>query len=112
LAPLLVVAVVLVALTGCAKRIDGSAESIAARPVPSALRAYRDPVTGVFGPPLRSATLPNAASKTATVPRAPLQESAAPGGGRMVHLHGGFRSHVIAARSARGTAVSCAAGSR
>ncbi|HTA20160.1 MAG TPA: hypothetical protein VK989_12765 [Polyangia bacterium] len=110
----LALAIVLFASTGCGQRGAEPTTATAAGPAASALRAYRDPVTGAFGPPPAGApvTPPRASLNGTTATRAPLQEIAAPGGGRMVRLQGGFRSHVTAKRSPVGTAVSCAVVSR
>jgi hypothetical protein len=69
-----------------------------------AFRAYRDPNTGQFreAPPGAAPTPAPVAAPSA------LSEEDAPGGGRMIRLHGAFRSHFVATCGADGLAASCA----
>jgi hypothetical protein len=119
-------AVALFAFVGCVERAaepvatsaasstgSSTGSSTASSTASSGVRAYRDPVSGAFVPRPAGAPAapPRAALNGATLPRAPLQETAAPGGGRMVHLQGGFRSHVTATLAPGGLAVRCAVAS-
>lgn len=76
----------------------------------SGFRAFRDPVTGAFvkppppGPPAGGG--PQPAAPAAAAPA--FVETAAPGGGTMIHLHGAFKSDVEARVGARGAEVTCA----
>jgi hypothetical protein len=76
----------------------------AASPAPAAqaMRAYRDPATGLFGEP-PAAAAPPAGPRA----RLALTEETAPGGGRMIRLRGAYRSELVA--DGNGTAASCAA---
>jgi hypothetical protein len=106
----LLAASVLVGAAACGGRAPEAARRAPAPAVsaaPAALRAYRDPSTGAFvepAPGLASPQMP------ATAPAA-LVEEAAPRGGRMIRLHGAFRSHVGARVGAEGAGtVSCGTG--
>jgi hypothetical protein len=110
--PPLALAVALLTHSACSEH---SAERpVAAKITSSELRAYRDAKTGAFGPRPAgvSAMQPRAALNGTTAARAPLQETAAPGGGRMVHLQGSFRSHVTAKLAPTVTTVSCGLAAR
>jgi len=70
------------------------------------LKAYKDPVTGKFGPPpagvqssLPSATIKNRQSTTSVLKEVPIPGI---GGGTMVDLKGQFRKDLIATKDANG----------
>jgi hypothetical protein len=96
----------LAAATGaCEQPPVASRRAASPPPASQAMRAYRDPVTGLFGEP------PPAAAPVATPrARAVLTEEAAPGGGRMIRLHGAYRSEMVA--NGPGVTASCASTSR
>jgi hypothetical protein len=100
----LVSASLLVATGACARRaVDAPASAGGVRPT-EMFRAYRDPNTGQFRePPAGAVPTPGPA-----VAPSSLSEESAPGGGRMIRLHGAFRSHFVAASGADGLATSCA----
>jgi hypothetical protein len=79
-------------------------------PSPAALRVFRDPVTGAFVEPPAQPPGPAPLAPSAPVPA--LVETTAPGGGRMIQLHGAFRSDVTARAGAHGAEVSCARAGR
>jgi hypothetical protein len=101
----LVSASLLVGAGACARgAVDAPASGGVARPT-EMFRVYRDPNTGQFREP------PPGAAPTPGPGVAPssLSEENAPGGGRMIRLHGAFRSHFVAADGADGLKASCAA---
>ncbi len=91
----------LLAISGACARPPARAPVPPAAP---AMHAYRDPATGAFGEPR-----PGVAPVVAPRARPLLTEEAAPGGGRMIRLHGACRSDVVAHADARATTTSCTA---
>ncbi len=103
----LLAASLLLGAGGCAQP-RGPAARTSPAPAPSgALRAYRDPASGSFveRPPGAS---PNALAYPPNAAQTLLAEEAAPGGGRIIRLHGAFHSDVVGHAEARGAAISCA----
>jgi hypothetical protein len=93
----------LIAVSGaCAQPSAQAPGAAAVPPAAPAMRVYRDPATGALGEPP-----PGAAPLAAPRARPVLTEEAAPGGGRMIRLHGACRSDMVAHVDAHGTTASC-----
>src|SRR5262252_3053855 len=97
----------LLGAAACARRTPEPSRSVPAPSAAQALRVYRDPSTGAFVEPPPGAAPIAAPGPPAAAPGA-LTEEAAPGGGRMIRLHGAFRSQLVGHADARSTTVSCA----
>jgi len=75
----------------------------------SAMRVYRDPVTGEFSSPppeaLPPSVLPSDREATSTAPLPEMQETAVEGGGMKLDLQGRFRNYMSVTKDAEGNAT-------
>jgi hypothetical protein len=79
---------------------------------PAAMRAYRDPITGRFGPPPAPPAGAPAAAVAAPLGTTGLVEVPTPYGGTLVDLKGRFASHVVATAHPDGSRATCVDGAQ
>jgi len=89
-----------------AQPVAHTAQPRVAVPATSALRAYKDPVTGEFTAPPPEVKVPKApaiANETiSTTPLPAMQETAVEGGGMKIDLQGRFRNYMSATKDTNG----------